>query len=218
MKQIEQFKNLSPGKKLEFIWDYYRFAILAVICVAIILVSALVSAITYREPVLKLIMVNSLTMQDDPEGGFQEFLEAYGYPSEDSVENHQIYVSDSDTQGFQGFQVLAAEIGAGGRDILMGSPELITSYGQAGALKDLSALLPEDVLEQCADSLVYSDEEGKTERYPCAVLLTDNRWLTENQYYFGACCVGILQRGDNPEAAVQFLQFLLTKQTEGGIG
>ena len=218
MKQLEQFKNLSPGKKLEFIWDYYRFAILAVICAAIILVSALVSAITYQEPVLKLIMVNSLTMQDDPESGFREFLEANGYPSEDSVENHQIYVSDSDTQGFQGFQVLAAEIAAGGRDVLMGTPELITSYGQAGALQDLSALLPEEVLEEYAGSRRYSDEEGETERDPCAVLLTDNRWLTENQYYFGACCVGILQRGDNPEAAVQFLQFLLKNQDVGGNG
>lgn len=218
MKKNEQFLSLSFGKKLEFIWDYYRFAILAVICAAIILIPALVSAITHREPVLKLTMVNSLTMQDDPERGFREFLDACGYPSEDSVETRTIYASESDMQGLQGIQVLAGEIAAGGRDVLMGNPELIASYGQAGALKDLSELLPEDVLAQYADSLIYSDEEGKTEQYPCAVLLTDNRWITENQYYLEDCCVGILYRGDNPEAAVQFLQFLLTKQAEGGNG
>lgn len=217
MKKNEQFMSLSLGKKLEFIWDYYRFAILAVVCAAIILIPSVVRVITHRESVLKLTMVNSLTMQDDSERGFQEYLEAYGYPSEDSVETRTIYVSESDMQGLQGIQVLAAEIAAGGRDVLMGPPELIASYGQAGALKDLSELLPDDVLEQFADFLIYSDEEGKTERYPCAVLLTDNRWITENQYYFEACCVGILYRGDNPEAAVQFLQFLLTKQAEGGI-
>lgn len=218
MKKNAQFMSLSLGKKLEFIWDYYRFAILAVICVAIILIPSVVRVFTHRDPVLKLTMVNSLTMQDDPERGFREFLETYGYSTEDSVETRTIYASESDMQGIQGIQVLSAEIAAGGRDVLIGPPELIAFYGQEGALKDLSEQLPEDVLDQFAGSLIYCDEEGKTERYPCAVLLTENRWIMENQYYFEDCCVGILYRGDNPEAAVQFLQFLLTKQAEGGNG
>lgn len=210
--------RLSLRKKLEFIWDYYRFVIFAVIFAAMILIPSVVRIITHQEPVLKLIMVNSLTLQDDSERRFQEYLSAYGYPSENYVETRTIYVSESDMQGLQGIQVLAAEIAAGGQDILMGPPKLIASYGQAGALKDLTELLPEDVLEQFTDSLVYCNEDGKTERYPCAVLLTDNRWIAENQLYFEDCCVGILHRGDNPEAAAQFLQFLLTKQAEGGIG
>lgn len=106
--------------------------------------------------------------------------------------------------------MLASEIVVGDQDVLLGDEEILLSYAQAGASRDLQEILPAALLTKYADSLLYTDEDGKTEPYPCAVVLSENRWLSENQYHYGTCCLGILYRGDHPEAAARFAEFLLT--------
>lgn len=213
MKVKVSFKALSPKKKAEFIWDYYRYAILTAGCAVVLLVVTVAQIASHREPVLNVIMVNSLILQSEPGSGFDEFLVEYGYEQfAGAIDNHQLYVSDGEANGIVGYRMLASELAAGGRDVFLGEAEILMSYAQAGALRDLREILPGALLTRYADSLLYTDENGKTEPYPCAVVLSENPWLSENQYYYGTCCLGILYRGDHPEAAARFAEFLLTAE------
>lgn len=213
MKEKVSVKALSLKGKAEFIWDYYRYAILATGCAVILLAVTVVQITSHREPVLNVVMVNSLVPQREPGSGFDEFLTAYGYEQfAGAIENNQLYVSDGDANGLVGYRMLASELAAGGQDVFLGETEILMSYAQAGALRDLRELLPGALLTRYADSLLYTDEDGKTEPYPCAVVLSGNPWLLENQYYYGTCCLGILYRSDHPEAAARFAEFLLTAE------
>ena len=75
------------------------------------------------------------------------------------------------------------------------------------ALADLRQVLPQGLLEQYRDQLVYTAPllEGG---YPCAISLDHNWWAMENGQY-DACCVGVDRNAKNLDQAVEFLTFIL---------
>ena len=75
------------------------------------------------------------------------------------------------------------------------------------ALTDLRQILPEALLEQYRDQLIYSGPllEGG---YPCAIALENNWWAMENGQY-ESCCVGVDRNAKNLDQAVNFLTFIL---------
>ena len=58
MEAKPNFKNMTYKKKLEYIWDYYKFVILGSIFIIYLLGSIIYNNITEKDCLLKLIMVN----------------------------------------------------------------------------------------------------------------------------------------------------------------
>lgn len=68
------FKALSNKAKVQYIWDYYKLHILFGGVIAAIVIGLGYHFITYRKPVLSVIMINVQTTSENAEAAFDEFL------------------------------------------------------------------------------------------------------------------------------------------------
>lgn len=211
MEKKTNLKELSRKARIEYIWDYYKWYILAAIIAVAVLFSLIRHFVTYREPILNVIMFNCTDNLNTDDAAFDEFLTAYGYNPKESPVGLSSTLQISETENgipYGDAQVLSVMIAAGGQDILFGNGQTYLDYAAEGALLDLSTVLSDDLLERYANQLLYTTDEEHTTPYPCAIELTDNEWLNEH-YYSDTCYFGILWQVDHLDTAKQFAEFLL---------
>lgn len=210
MEKKPDFKAMSTRTKLGYIWDYYKWHIAAAVAGTYFAVSLIHHFVSYQEPVLSAVMINC-SSPDVDESGFHEFLTACGRDPEKepvSLTANLYFTEDTNMDAFSNLELLTAIIAAGDQDLFFGTGDIYLSFAEQGALADLSAILPADILEQYGDSLVYTTEDGTVEAYPCAVELADNRWLSGYGYY-DSCYFGIFYNAPHSDVARQFAEFLL---------
>ena len=212
MEKKVDLKEMSAKQKIGYIWDYYKWHIIGVVLAICIIGSVFHHFLTYRKPLLNIIMVNATpsSVQTD---SFQKFQEKYGYDPEDSpISAATFYFSDDGdafTSSYMDYQALTAMIAAGDQDIFLGNGDTYLNYCDQGALADLSDVLSPAQMEEYADSLIYSTIGGTQEPYPCAIDLSGHPWLAQFGYT-DACYFGVLSCYQNPDACTQFAEFLLT--------
>lgn len=216
MEKKTDFRALSPKAKVQYIWDYYKLRILVIVLCAAAAISLIHHYVTYREPLLNVLMINTLSGNMTTADGFDEFLDACGYDKKESPVSlyGSLYLSEDQNAAvasYQDYEVLATMIAAGDNDIFFGTGDVFLTYAEQGAFQDLSGILSEETFEKYKDSMIYSTDDGECEPYPCAIEITDNEWLKRSGYYDGSCYFGIFYRSENTEAASQFAEFLLSQ-------
>ena len=220
MEKKPDFKAMPTKKKIGYVWDYYRWHIIAAICTAAFLISTIIHFVTYRDPLLNVIMINCSAPYNTEHSGFDEFMSSRGYDTDPALISviSNLYFSDDaePMSAMQQYQVLSTLIGAGGQDLFFGTGAAFNAYADQGALLDLSTVLPEDLLARYADSLIYSTDDGTVDAYPCAIGLSGHPWLKDNNYYYGPCSFGIFAAAANPGTAAEFVRFLLEYPAESG--
>ena len=82
------FRAMSPGEKLEYIWEYYKWPILLTLLVLGILIWAAQRELTKKEPVLYLALVN-VTVGEDLE---QALTTGYLTASDKNPRRQEVYV------------------------------------------------------------------------------------------------------------------------------
>ena len=220
MKKKGSFSSLSGKKKVEYVWDYYRLHILFGLCGIAATLSLITNWISYREPILDMIMVNNGVVRTDEKqneavgtlAGFDEFLTTYGYEVYDNAVNVEasLYFT-GDKDDYDTAQVLSVMLASGSRDMLFAPEDVFLTYARQGAAADLTNMLSEELLEKVAAQLVYAEKLDGSGSFPCGIRLSDNPWMKANGYYlFGECVVGVLSLSDNYQAATDFLTFLLS--------
>ena len=91
MEKKTDFKALSNKAKVQYIWDYYKLHILFGGVIATIVIGLGYHFITYRKPVLSVIMINVQTTSENAEAAFDEFSDAAGYDPKQQPMSPQIY-------------------------------------------------------------------------------------------------------------------------------
>lgn len=214
MKYKVNFKALSTKQKIEYVWDYYKWHVVILVFVISMIVSTVQNAINYKEPLLNIIMLNSYgAMINTEDHGFEEFFERYDYDSFDgAVEiKKDIFFSlqeELNYEDYESYEVLFPLLVGQEYQMILGTGEKTLNFLNQGFLSDLSMILSKDILERYKNQLVYFEDEGK--KYPCAIILSNNQWLAENNYYDGECYVGILNQENISEVVIDFTEFLLS--------
>lgn len=205
----EKFKAMPFKKKAEHIWEYYRWHILVTVVLVFALGSWIQGIVTHKEPVLQLEMINCYGNTPNGEA-FEDFLNQQGVPYDpDAVlvgKNIQLNGPDISIT-FGAAQMLACSIAAGEPDLIFWeTDELMPAL--EGALLDLREILPQELLDEYADSLVYAVDEETGEEYPCGIYTERNPWMMENKYYVN-CSVSVPATCKNRELAGAFIQYML---------
>lgn len=224
MEKEITFKDLSLRGKIDHIWTYYRYFILAGIFMLFLVFMIVYQASGTRESLMDVIMLDSNATAHEAVSGFDEFLDEYGYETyegavavntnlsfyspEEMAPMDEASKAGAETENYEKEQILFTLMAAGDTELLFGQGDIFLNYAHAGMLADLSQLLPAGLLEQYKDDLIYTDESGTTAAYPCAISLSGNEWLAENGYY-KECYFGILYHADDPQIAAQFAEYLL---------
>lgn len=209
----EKWAALSSSQKRQFIWDYYKIHMIVGLCLILGLGWFIHEKVTHRDPVMNVIMLNTVGAPADTNVGFQAFLEENGYevfPGAVAV-NSNLYIDFEDDPigtSYSHYQALYAIVYTGQQDLLFGTGAIFQECMDSSALVDLSQVLPREFLEKHKDKLLYTTELDTVAEYPCAITLKNHSWLKETGYYY-QCSVGVLENCDQPELAVAFLEYLL---------
>lgn len=215
MKYKVNFKALSTKAKIEYIWGYYRWHILLIICVISIIVSTIFHVMTHKDPLLTVIMLNSYSsMTDTTDAGFEEFFKIYNYENFDGAlelkKDLYFYGRESTNhEDYQNYEVLLALLLAGDCEVFFGTGDIYLEFVKQGYFMNLSEVLSDKLLAQYGEQIIYSDDLGECKEYPAAIKLKNNQWLIQNNYYEEECYFGILKNSDTPKIAADFAEFLL---------
>ena len=217
MEKKTSIKDLKGKARIEYIWDYYKLPILAVICVIAFIIYMIVHFVTYKETALEIFMVNTTNQNtEEVAASTDEFFQQEGLSGKDE----EIFIDTSiqfsedmgDSTNYYSNQSLTVKFAVGGGDILFAPDYVFNTYAASSAMIPLTDILTDDELEQYKDILVYTTEEESGETYPCGVTLTDNEWLLTHHFYpeGETLYLGIGYNSKSPETARDFFHYILT--------
>lgn len=201
MEKKANLKEMTLKEKIGYIKDYYWWAILLGILAIVLLVGGIRYYITYKDPVVRLVLVNANTT-DVEEPDFSEFLDANGFDKEkERIDVNTGYVMDIETTSTvvsDQFQALVVLNTAGGVDVIAINEREFSFFGDYRGMTDLREVMPEDFLEEHEEDLVYSNNIDTDEPYVSGLRLDDDNWLVKQGYYkddvvlgFGGGCKDI---------------------------
>lgn len=213
MEAKPDIKNMSTGKKLEYVWDYYRFHILGTIVLVLVFGSIIHHYATLKTAVLDMIFLNAYTAED-AHAPFAEFLIEQGYdPNE-----YEVYLTTSlayalTEDGYQPdyttLQAISAMFSTGDVDVFAMPPQVFDEYATAGYTMDLRTVFTDDELAAYSEEIVYSTLSETGEQFPSAFNLKDCNWLEEYGFYAGDYYMAITVNSDSPELTKEFLLYIL---------
>ena len=206
----EKFKAMPFQKKLEHIWEYYRWQILVAVVVAFALGTWIRGIVTQVDPIMQVEMVNAYGASDGSEA-FQDFLEGQGRDYfEDCISlGRNIQLNGPDpSQNLGAAQMLFCTVAAGEPDLIFwDSPKILPALN--GSLMDLRELFPGSFLEEHRESLVYADLDPEEAPYPCGIYTERNPWIMEHKYYVN-CTVSVPLSCEDKDLAREFILYMLS--------
>ncbi len=137
MEKKTAFKDLSRKAKVQYIWDYYRWHIIAAICLVAFVISMIVHYAAYRESVLDIVMVNTLNPYEESVSSTDEFFEQEGFTKKEEVTvDTSITFSDDDnySTNYYSNQKLTLKLSVGDADVLF-APEFVRLLHRNGLLR-----------------------------------------------------------------------------------
>ena len=212
MEAKPNFKEMTYKKKLEYIWDYYKFFILGSIFIIYALSSTIYNHFTEKECLLKMIMVNG-TIPYDGAIFADDFLLEKGFnPDTQEIIVSSVGLTLSEKtyqQDYYTVQALIARLTSGDIDIMSAPPEIFKDYAQEGYFLNLQTIFSEDELALYKEYLVYATDINTNENYPCGLDLSNNTWIEKYGYYYDDCQFGILYNLPHLETTKEFLLYIL---------
>lgn len=213
MEARPDFKNMSTHKKLEYVWDYYRFHILGTIVLIVVFGSIIHHYATLKTAVLDMIFLNAYSMETEQDP-FEPFLLEQGY----DTDKYEIYLTtnlaftltEDDYQAdYTTLQAVSAMFATGTIDVFAMPPQVFDDYATTGYLNDLRTIFTEDELSAYSDVIVYSTLTETGETFPSAINLKDCKWVEENGYYAGDYYLGITVNTDSTDLIREFILYIL---------
>ena len=227
---------MSPAKKAEHIYTYYKWPILLVLLALIVLGSVLHRQLTKKDPVLYLAFLNVSVGEDLERQLTADYLTEAGLDAsrQEVYLYKDLYISDdADTLNhefaYASKMKLSGAISAKKLDLVLMNREAYDILSGQGYLLDLSALLQErDPALLGTLSPLLAENEVVLSDNTLEVLLgeaEEERRVTEevrnaisivslpafrNAGFDGEVYLGIISNSERPEEALRFLRYLLS--------
>ena len=228
------FRAMSPAKKAEHIYTYYKWPILLGLIVLFILGSALYRALTEKQPVLYLAFANVTVGSELEETLTAGYLDALGADArrQEVFLYRDLYLSeDADTQSheyaYASKMKLTGAIGAKQLDLVLMNREAYDIFSRNDYLLDLSALLsePDPLLPEAIRSLLTenkvilsdnsldvllgnSEEQELVTETAANALAVSSLPLFRNAGFDGELYLGVIGNSPRLEEAAAYLRFV----------
>lgn len=213
MEQKTPFKELNSGQKLQYIWDYYKIPIIAVIIAVIVIASFVHDKKSEKNTILSIVCVNaSGGVETDSGSLFGDFLKSNGYnlsKDEISIDTNINISLDSNGLDYQNMAVLAAHFAAHDYNICLMDDDTFDHYVESDSFADLRDYLDDKTIEKYTDSLTYMTSESG-EKIPVGIRLSadTNSWLSDSGLY-DSCTFGICYGGDDTKLLKKVSDYIL---------
>ena len=217
-EEKQKLKNMNRKEAVQYIWDYFKIPIIAVLFVLIFGIYLAFRMMT-NIPDNWLAVTFANTTADVGTGSalWKEFTEAAGYDlSEKKVEfNADSYFDylKNQARGNAYYNAFIAMTDAGELDAVTMESDSLAALGQSGRLLDLNDERCSRIREKYADRFIYyqpAEENGKQgEKIPVGIDLSDSILMTKYHLYAGSCALGIGAYSENLQEVEFFIDYVL---------
>ena len=220
ISEIQKIKSLKGiSKKVEYIWEYYWYWILA-IGFAIVFSAYCIYAYNTAVTDYWFYITYANTTADIGDGSdlYNEFIEREGFDlSKKNVEfNNQAYfdygVNETGNSYFESFITYTD---AGTLDSVTMTVDQLTLLGQSGRLLDLNSDQCKSIKEKYGDKFIYCepyDEDYSDDLVPIGIDVSDSILMTEYKIYEDSCALGIGAASSNIDTVEEFLDFIFEEE------
>ena len=229
-EQAERFAKMDRRQKLQYIWDYYKIPIIAVLVLILAVTSIVRDRMSRKETVLYIAMLDSnasFVMESNLLDDFTATLEGFDADREQMEINADYDASGTSRPGFVFIEKTVADYSAGIIDATIAPKAAIEQYAEHQAYGDLSEILPKELYDRLRSEgyelieHTYEDPAtGKRYEYPAAVNISDSSAIkagftdvdgNKRDYYDEDCYYAISPDTENMDNCVAFLEYLLDK-------
>ena len=212
----QKLSEMTKDQKRQYFLDYYAFATLGVILAVAIVIFLIVHFATKKDMAFGILAVNTNGEEITATGPeyFESFLEENGVnPKKEEINvNYTIYIkADSeesiDQTNLQTIQTLFMTQSA---DVFFSDEDFFRCMAGTDYIADLRDYIPQEVLDQYSDQLIYEEDIITGETICAGVILHDNEWVKDTGWYEGGeTCVGLADGMVNEDLAVKMLLDIL---------
>ncbi len=192
------FKNMTINQKIEYIFDYYKFHIGAVLLVLAIIIYILHGIITHKDSAIN-ITVSNLYLDSETETLITDsFLKSQNIDTnKNKAEIYSIAVTKEDNAGseytYASHMKLMTMINAEQIDVILMDKDSYDLFSSEGYLSDMKDCVSDDAL--------FTD--GKTD----CIILPDSKYFNESgsdELY-----IGVAVNTPHKELSTEFIKYLL---------
>jgi hypothetical protein len=214
-EQKTPFKDLSFEQKVGYIWEYYKYTMLAVV---IVIIAAVSIFITYQSKNYK--TVCNFSIVDGKMSGFDDQTDAIttGFSNYLGIDgkkqrvvcdyNLTLQKKDGDQDAAYSQTKLYAAASTHSMDGFIANRNYITYFTTDNELflVDLRDVLTESELDKIGSALVYYTKADGTST-PIAVDLSNTKIKTETDFTMTDPCYGVVVTAPNQDNAVAFIRY-----------
>lgn len=240
MKRLPKDENLSTlrgWKKLQYIWDYYKFP-LVVLCIFIYAICYIgYRKFTDKDVVLYTAVVNVVMGENLTEQLGNDFVDYLNLdPSENELCLYTgLYLTDDELNAYHEYTYasrmkILAGIEGKMLDVVLMNKEAFDAFAQNGYLCNLDELLSEKspslyeclsddlvngmvILEDNSSDLLFDDSisyRAVTEEYPMGLVLSNSPFIRQAGFE-DTVYLGILANSPRMDAAISYLEYLFSE-------
>ena len=216
----EKIKEISgTGKKIEYIWDYYKLWIIGIVFFIWFVTFAVRQYTTnLRDYRCFMIFANTYADAGDHSKLWEDYIEYAGIDLREEAVRFDASSYFDYLKGVTGnsyFEAFVAYADSGTLDAIVMGNDSLTALGRTGRLLDLNSEACASIRAKYGDRFLYAvpiDTEYSTEEVPVCIDISDSRLVSEYGIYSEPCAIGIGALSKNVEAVEQFLDFLYAPQ------
>lgn len=211
----EQFKQLPDrSSKINFLWDYYRIPILALLTVIVIALIVLIGNLGRKDTAMHVVLLNSdSSLVECDSNVFDRVLEesSINLKKRKADINDKLSVGqgNDETADIETLQVLSAMFMINDLDLYVADQYYFDYFAANGIYCDLSGFIDEDILKKHSEDLYYI-EDGNGSTILGGIVLHEGSLIHQAGYYHDDVIMGVPANAGNADVAIEFIRLLLS--------
>lgn len=220
------FQELSPQRKLEYLWDYYKFHMLGILLLfAFIIASILIWHQNSRPILLNGYLLNADWGDEQAQVLLQEYASYEGY----NLNDYNAYISSSvfidtsikDQMSTVAYTKVMTDLDVKEIDFFFCNREMFDYFGQREIFLDLEKSMPQDLYQRFENQLITTyilDQNGNiTDTYIAGIDISDSPVLKKiqkkkNMYEDGTIYFAVPYNSQRLDQVWNFLEFLYSEE------
>ena len=215
-KQLQELPDRQS--RLQFIWDYYKIPILAVLFIVTVALIGMINAGRNADVVMRAVLLNSdAVISECDETPFSKMFEDAGVDMKgkkvevnDKLSLERDYTSDEDGQTLQ---VIAAMLTMGDLDLFVADEKQFARFSEEGVFADLNKLIEKEILDRFAED-VYRTIDSQGNEMIAGIVLHEDSPLHKAGYYHENVILGVVSSGNDMEEAIVFVKQFLSSYSK----
>ncbi len=212
-----KMKNMKPGDRLWYIWEYYRIPIIIVV-VSVFLIASIGSAVYNNrfETALSCVILNSSptgetdTVDEYFNQGFRQYI---GLKEDAKIDVDYSMSPTFDEASMNEFTYaqlakLTAMISSRGLDVMIGKPDTIDHFGEMGGFTDLQALLPADFYDKVKDNIYFVTNQETGEKIGCGLIIEGTDFCEKTGLAIDTPILAVMSNSTHTDTALDLIRYV----------